>query len=868
MLDDLMSERSRPRNLKYLTLQKRQLRKTPVSSSTLGNVTYAILQEYLPFKIPSVQMESIKKNYDTFLARAKNLDRTWINIKKDYPKSSQLTFNSNTIDIPDKFYRSALALADIIDFNQYGLKEKCGCARYYWSHDEEFDIIPTNDQHKDFHRSHYSHDFIDYQKKQINVALQNLEPKTRKLTLNHYMGISKRDFEATLDSASQTLDTIHTALIKLVKERYSSKLITNLIDMHHDRRANSAEGGFHLECWEQYKLHAAQTDQAPTKKRKKGPETVETAVLVSEISKTVVPPVVTKKRKYVITDNDESPVSKQVQRQKISVEDLQKNQVQTSSLFLASVASPVNVVESNVVESSRNTRSANTSNQGLSPQLVTAEEVDHIVDSKDDDSERYDPNSGQEQSTIVKDFGNLKSSHTYFVDLLNEDGPEEVDVPEDTIAESKLEKLSEDPVVADWKKKLEITKTDLVLSFKDMLSISVDRSCNTVAQSVPITSIGLDVKTKDSNIVSMEHAALTVLRNQGAAATKYDTLKNFIVGMLLNDPKSIKFNEIEYDYLSENLISYCGQCKNLAKITVTNLSQLYPNDADIVKLKKDLYQANQTIQKSLNGFVFYIMSEFYEGAIDKGEKFVAEHLAAVASCRFACREVLPRCNMDDIKHEKIKIDEIGEEILREMHGSSSTAIGQSNKEGKKFFPTSVTSEAPTVLVNKLSSSISENTPATSSKVQVLDDYDGELNDLMALCAEVQRAVLIHTGSPHGVTRDSHIGTDADDLHSQLRYAEDADVFSPKSVLLFVITANAKRHIDPDIVKQVHCFTTEVFKSLKDGEFFFEFPQFKEKYEGQFEVYEHSAVSMMDPTEFKLFNYPDDVDIERYFPPID
>ena len=87
--------------------------------------------------------------------------------------------------------------------------------------------------------------------------------------------------------------------------------------MHHDRRANSAEGGFHLECWEQYKLHAAQTDQAPTKKRKKGPETVETAVLVSEISKTVVPPVVTKKRKYVITDNDESPVSKQVQRQKV-----------------------------------------------------------------------------------------------------------------------------------------------------------------------------------------------------------------------------------------------------------------------------------------------------------------------------------------------------------------------------------------------------------------------------------------------------------------------------------------------------------------------------------------------------------------------
>jgi len=814
------------------------------------------------------EVESIKTNFAAIIARVEVVQETWNKIRNDFPQRSAQSVSKLLSDKKDRHYNSAVALFDIIRFLHYGVREHSGCAQYYWTPEEKFGLIPTGDIHAKFQRSHCSFDYVEYQKKQITHRL-----------LKQYTGFRRDAFEAQLESASGALDTIHTALIKLLKSLYQAKLVNELTD-HSIRCHDTSEyrKKFHKSCYDEYKRYEL---DKPTK--------ASTAIATKplqypnayKVNTALVPKTMNvsnkKRRKNVICDDEdeedeivetgESETDLPSNKRRRTEEEQLKTQNHDEATY------PQIVVDAEVShEEKLDNGKKMTEDAATYPQIIGGgkegsakkkkrADLDDSDDSDDsNDSDSSYSGDGKEDSvvatgdkSVAKTEVELKLPHTTVVDLHFEDGPA-VDMPEDTIVDKRVEKLSEDVLYANWKVKLENAKSDLVLSFKDMLSISISGSCQTVAPLVPISSINLGIKTKDVQPnITREDAFLQVLNQTGLTASKYNELQTLILKALLNDPTSIRFCEHEYEYLSEGLISYCSQCKEFAKITMTSLVNNYPDDPDMDKLTAALYQANQSIVKTLNGFVAYIMRDFVKGSIEKGVEFIEKHLNAVASCNFVYLEVgTSRRNLENIVHDKNKIKEVGENILREIKELSSSAIGhQSSKKLKN-----VLLPPPPLLIKTATTTKTTTNIESSKQSHVVDDYDGEVDELIALCDKVQRAALTTNYA------DSQIDVMSVGDESS---TDDADFVSQKSGLLYIITAYAKRHIK-DTKKEVYCFTNEVFKSLKAGEFFSDITLFEQKYVGDFEVHEENGdKGTLDSEEFKLFNYPDEDDIEFFFP---
>ena len=77
-----------------------------------------------------IEVESIKTNFATLIARVEVVQKTWIKIKNDIPTRAIDSLRKLHSDQQDKTYLSAVALFDIIRFILYGVKENSGCAEY------------------------------------------------------------------------------------------------------------------------------------------------------------------------------------------------------------------------------------------------------------------------------------------------------------------------------------------------------------------------------------------------------------------------------------------------------------------------------------------------------------------------------------------------------------------------------------------------------------------------------------------------------------------------------------------------------------------------------------------------------------------
>ena len=667
-----------------------------------------------------IEVESIKTNFATLIARVEVVQKTWIKIKNDIPTRAIDSLRKLHSDQQDKTYLSAVALFDIIRFILYGVKENSGCAEYYWTPQEKFGRIPTSDVHASFQRSHCSTDYVEYQKQEIAKRLKsisNKDPNFSKHTLVHYSGLKLSAFNAQLDSAIENLNVIHTALLKLVRDRYESTIVNELVE-HSIRCQDNSQyrQKFHRSCYNVYKEYENTEIVAVSRQRK---PSVGKPVLVSEAMDASNKK--SNKRKSNIFSDDEgeatypeigdvgSATKKGRSEKRKSTTILSDDEGEATYPEICDMGTATKKGRSEEIYKETN---AGDKGESDNPEIILSENETYRLTSRDLLLHDSDTDLLVPEKSVAE---NNKLPHTTVIDLRLDDGPE-VDIPEDTIVDSRVEKL-ESGLDSKWTVELENAKSELVLSFKDMLSISISGSIQTVAQLVPISSIDFAITAKEFQpnqaITSTEDAFLSVLKHTGTTASKYGELQTLIVKALLNDPTCIKFDEHEYEYLSEALISYGSQCKAFAKITMKTFEKQYPDGPDLKKLKADLNQTNQSIAKNLNGFVAYIMREFVKGSMEKGEEFIEKHLNAVASCEFVYLEVKEsRNNMDKIVHDKDKIKDVKDNILRKI--KSSSAIGhQSNKLKIK----DVSLPPPPLLLQRT-------TATTIESPNVVDDYVG------------------------------------------------------------------------------------------------------------------------------------------------
>ena len=793
--------------------------------------------------VPTFEVKSILQNLEFLLTRLKDLEATWLEIRNKIPPIKLLSYKKSKCDQSDDFYNSAVALFDIIRFLQYGVKDNAGCAQYYWSSEEKFCKISTNDHHAEFLRGHCSKDYVQHQLKNFSKLFKN-DPKQRKNSdFREHTKITKETFQLQLDDAGQRLAQCEFALKNLVSERYNHELSQDMVNYHSRGRKDLR---LCYVAYQKFQASKFKNNGNNDKGYADGMKLSDKAIGNSEQNYDEVIVHARGKRKIVLDNESDDGSRKQSRSSDDESDDGSRQQSRSSGGEKGHEISPVlgkRTIDSTndgsrkeVQDGAQMVQNSSSSSPSCSPGGKKTKVSS--IDGKDAVTKETSPSPSSSSSLVdkKKEAEPFKVDFGLYNDSDDEDGAEvgaTVDVNISDGVSSNLEVVPDDEFVKKCMEMVQETKFDMILSMNNKLSLSISKGIEKLAGDIPMSSIGFAIASKNDNF-----SAIEVLQAQTTVCSKYQVLQDIIVDQLLHDPTSIPFDSsIEQNkYLSSSLIGYGQECKKIAKITLENMLaytekfgvSLNESEMDAMKLK--LTKMNKSTARSLNGFVSYIMRDFVKRSLEKGKEFVLGHLDDIASCRLVlknCKD--PRNNMvsilDSISDLEDKIKETGKELLKDV-------IHRSDNPSNALQTVEQINLQPTKDVNHRE-----------------DDYEGNNEDLINLCNTVLGALP----SPPAV-----LYNDGLNMEKRKEARKQPTALTEDRQVKFTITS-------PRTTKRIDCYTREVKDALTSAEFFDDLKAFKAQHGKNFLVYDgNGAISDVDDDEFKMLNYPEADNVKFYF----